>query len=249
LSRSSSDRTPRSGRAWIEFLTARGDKAELLTKMARCAAGGRAMKVPKEWPSDEYRQKAGDGAGEAKPQIPLSPGAASVGYYGSVETPLLDARGALAAARLRPSDRIVAVTPRADPPLRQTRWTAADFLAKAPALRVGAHADIEFERNGELKTAAVIIYGVLLGKPEPLNEADCVPFLRAHALTRRHLLRWWQEQHPEAGPELAEAALRAMSSKELRDATLLMDMAAAQPMGARHQVQYRPDAELWRIRR
>jgi hypothetical protein len=237
-------------RAWVEFLTARGDKAELLTKMARCATAGRAMKVPREWPSEEARQKAEQGSGAASPQAPLSVGARWLGYYGDVAMPLLDAQGAAAKAGLRPSDRLVAVTTREDgPPRRETRWAAADFLAKAPALKIGQHAWLEFERAGELKTATAVTHGILIGKPEALTEEACTPYLQAHVLTRRHLVRWWQEQHPEAGPELAEAALKAMSPKELRDAVLLMDMAGAQPAGTKHRVQYRPDADLWRIQR
>jgi hypothetical protein len=116
-------------------------------------------------------------------------------------------------------------------------------------LRRGQHVSIEWERAGELKTGVAIVWGILLGKPEALDEADCVPYLGAHPTTRRRLLQWWQGHHPEAGPELAEAALKAMNPRELLDATLLADNEAARTMGGRHQVAFDPFASAWKISR
>jgi hypothetical protein len=239
-------------RAWREFLISAG-RTEIVARLDRAKAAGRAMKVPAAWPptaaGDEARRKPSEGAGAAKQQTPLSLGASWLGFYNTAEAPRLDANGALAKAGLRPSDKLIAITTRREPPLiREIRWAAADFLRAAPALRRGQHVDVEFERAGELKTAVAIVWGILIGVPEVLTEEACTPYLQAHPLTRKHLLKWWTEQHLEAEPELAEAALKAMSPRELQNAVLMADNAAAQPMGGRHQVNYRPDAELWRIR-
>jgi hypothetical protein len=235
--------------AWIEYLTRIGGKDDLLAKMHRAAAAGRAMKVPRTWPTPEAEQAAKEGAGEAKPQTPLSPGAAWLGYFGTVEAPLIDARGALAKAGVRPSDKLLNLTTKEDgPPRRETRWAADDFLRKAPALKPGQHVWLEFERNGELKTETAICRGTLIGPPEPLNEQDCVPFLQSDSVTRRQLLVWWQTQHPDAGPELAEEALKAMSPKELKGAVLKMDMDATRPLGTQHRVSYDPFQSLFKVR-
>jgi hypothetical protein len=37
-------------KAWVEYLSELGDKEELIAKMRRAEANGRAMKVPYEWP-------------------------------------------------------------------------------------------------------------------------------------------------------------------------------------------------------
>jgi hypothetical protein len=233
--------------AWREFLEAKG-QFEFVARMDKAFAARMAIRFPKEWPTETAKEKATEDIGTARARTPLSEGARWLGLYGDAETPLIDANSPLVKIGVRPSDKLVAVTTRqAEPPLRETRWIAADFLRKAPALRRGQHVSIEWERAGELKTGVAIVWGILLGKPELLLEEDCVPFLKAHPLTRKHLLRWWMERHPEA-PELAEAALKAMNPRELLDATLLADNEAARPMGGRHQVSYRPDAELWKIR-
>jgi hypothetical protein len=87
---------------------------------------------------------------------------------------------------MRPSDTLLAVTTReADLPFRETRWTAADFLRKAPALRKGQHVTVEWQRGTEMKVAVAIVYGVLVGKPEVLREENVVPFMLAHATPRR----------------------------------------------------------------
>jgi hypothetical protein len=234
--------------SWRKYLVSIG-RDEIVARMDRAEAAGRAMKVPKPWPNDEARQKAEEGAEAVRPQTPLSPGAQWLNLYGSAETPLIDARGSLAKAGLRPSDTLVAVLTRTRGPLSPgKRWPADEFMRAAPAMRVGEHVDVEFERAGELRTAVVIAYGAILGKPEELREEDCTPFLLAHPTTRRQLLSWWAGQHPEA-PELAETALKAMSPKELQQATLLMDMGNAQPAGSRHQVAYDSFAAAWKLSR
>jgi hypothetical protein len=235
--------------AWVSCLTALGNKQDLLSKMARAAAVGRSMRVPRQWPSAEAEQAAKEGAGGARPQTPLSAGAQWLGYFGNVEVPQLDARGALAKAGMRPSDKLIAVTRRANQPLRrEKRWDVVEFLKSAPALDLGEHVDVEFERGGEIKTEAVVAQGLLLGRPEALNEVDCVPFLQSDAVTRWHLLRWWQDLHPDAGPELAEEALKAMGPKELKGAVLKMDMDAVRPMGTQHRVSYDPFQSLFKVR-
>jgi hypothetical protein len=217
--------------------------------MDKAAAAGRAMRVPKPFPTEESRERAEATGEPRKASHPLSEGAKWLGLYGSVEEPLLDARGALAKAGMRPSDKLLAVTTReAGLPFRETRWIVDRFLRESPALRVGQHVTIELQRDTETKVMVAITYGVLLGKPEALREADVVPFALAHPLTRKSLLKWWIERHPEAGEQEAEAALRSMNPRELQNATLLMDNDVARPMGNRHQVDYRSDAELWRVR-
>jgi hypothetical protein len=240
--------TPQWG-AWREDRLSRGDQ-EGVAFMDRCAAAGRSIWVKSEWPSEQARHTAEAAAGQtsARKATPLSEGARWLGLYGSVEEPLIDARGPLKKAGVRPSDRLEAVTTRDDQPLfRETRWRADDFLCSGPALRMGQHVRVEWSRDTETKIARAITYGVLLGRPDPLREEDCVPFLQAHSLTRKRLLRWWMDKHPEASTEIAEAALRSMNPRELQNATLLADNEDQRTGGNRHQVHYQPDAELWKI--
>jgi hypothetical protein len=238
--------------AWREHLAALGDHAELLARMGKAAAAGRPMRVPKPFPTEESRLRAEAAASvPRRVATPLSEGARWLGLYGSAEEPLIDARGPLVKAGMRPSDKLVAVTTRgADLPFRETRWRADGFLRKAPALRVGQHVTCEWQRDTELKVAVAITYGVLAGRPEVLREADVIPFTRASPITRKQLVRWWVERHPEGGGEReAEAALRSMNPRELQNATLLMDNEAAQPVGNRHSVSYDPFAAAWKLSR
>jgi hypothetical protein len=236
--------------AWREHLSAVGGREELLARMDKAVAAGKAMRVPKEWPTEESRRRAETATGEVcRASTPLSDGARWLGLYGSVEESLIDAHSPLVKAGLRPSDRLIAITTReAELPFRETRWPADDFLRKAPPLRVGQHVTVEWARDTEIKLAVAITWGLLLGNPEALREEDVIPFLKAHPLTRKRLLTWWMERHPEAGEEIAEAALRNMNPRELQNATLLADNEDACPAGGRHQVHYQPDAELWRVR-
>jgi hypothetical protein len=224
--------------------------------MDKAAAAGKSMRVRRAWPSEDARQKAEAAADEPRrASTGLSEGAKWLGLYGSVEEPKLDARGALTKAGVRPSDELLAVTTReAELPYRETRWKIAEFLRAAPALRVGQHVSVEFQRGTEVKIVVAIARGVLIGKPEPLREADIIPFMLAHPLSRKSLIAWWIEQHPElAGLETAvqeaEIALKAMSARELQNAVLLMDSQSAQPKWNRHQVSYDPYASLFQRRR
>jgi hypothetical protein len=220
--------------------------------MDKAAAAGKQMRVRREWPSDESRQRAAAEAAEPRrASTGLSDGSRWLGVYGSVEEPLLDARGSLTKAGVRPSDTLIAVTTReADLPFKETRWKWDHFLRTAPALRVGQHVTVEFQRATEMKVVVAIARGILLGRPEPLREADIIPFSMAHPLIRKRLIAWWMEQHPEigaleTGAQEAEVALKAMNPRELLNATQLMDNEHARPMGNRHQVNYDPFASLW----
>jgi hypothetical protein len=236
--------------SWRQHLTALGGREELVARMDLHAAAGKAMRTPAEWPSEEARERAEAAASEPRRvSTPLSEGAKWLGLYGSVEEPLIDARGPLVKAGMRPSDKLLFVVTRsADLPFRETRWRAEDFLRRAPALRVGQHVTVEWQRGSEMKVAVAISYGVLGGKPEVLREADVVPFMLAHPLTRKSLVRWWMERQPEAGLQEAEAALRAMNPRELQNATLLMDNSSAQSGGNRHQVNFDPFRSLFGAR-
>jgi hypothetical protein len=221
--------------AWRDFLQAKG-QTELVARLDKAAAANQAMKVSRKWPTDSARQQAESAAqSPRKASTPLSDGARWLGLYGSAEEPLIDAHSPLVKAGLRPSDLLLAVTTReAEFPFRETRWPAADFLRKAPALRVGQHVTVEWQRGTETKVAVAIVYGILLGKPEVLREDAVVPFLQAHPITRKSLIRWWVERTLGADEREAEAALRAMNPRELQNATLLMDNEALRPMGNRH---------------
>jgi hypothetical protein len=236
--------------AWHEYLEAKG-QTELVARMDKAASANQPMRVPKEYPTDSARQRAETAANEPrKASTPLSDGARWLGLYGSAEEPLIDAHSPLVKAGLRPSDQLLAVTTReAELPFRETRWPAADFFRKAPALRVGQHVTVEWQRGTETKVAVAIVYGILLGKPEVLREDAVVPFLQAHPITRKSLIRWWVERILGADEREAEAALRAMNPRELQNATLLMDNEALRPMGNRHQVSYDPYASSWKVSR
>jgi hypothetical protein len=235
--------------AWRDYLHAKG-QAELVARMDKVSAAGQAMRVVREYPTEESRQKAEAAAqSPRKASTPLSEGAKWLGLYGSAEEPLIDADSPLAKCGMRPSDKLIAVTTRpATPPPIDTRWPARDFLRDCPALRVGQHVTVEFQRDTETKVAIAISYGALRGKPDVLREEDCIPFLRAHPSTKKSLIRWWMSRHPELGEDVAAAALRDMNSRELQNATLMMDNEAMRPGGGQHQVEYRPDRELWKVR-
>jgi hypothetical protein len=235
--------------AWRGHYAAAGSTRNV-EAMDLFSASNSSLLVRQEWPPFEVRddtvaQQAGPQV--QKTQTPLSPGARWLGLYGTAEEPLIDARGPLAKEGMRPSDKLIAVIIR-DHQFREMRFPADEFLRKAPALRQGQHVGVEWQRDTEIKTAVAVTWGILLGNPEILREEDVVPFLQAHPLTRKRLLKWWTDKHPEAGPEVAEATLKNMNPRELQNATLLADNEAARPGGTRHQVHYQPDAELWRVR-
>jgi hypothetical protein len=236
--------------AWREYLQAKGGMDEIVARLDLAAAAGKAIRVPKEWPTDEAQQNAAAAAaaGQArKAYAPLSDGAQWLGLYNSVDEPLIDARSTLVKAGMRPSDTLLAVTTReAELPFRETRWKAEDFLRKAPALRAGQHVTVEWQRGTEMKVAVAIAYGMLLGKPEALQENDVVPFMKAHPLTRKALVKWWIERTTGADEREADAALKSMNARELQNATLLMDNEAASPMGNHHLVEHNPFSPLWK---
>jgi hypothetical protein len=234
--------------AWREWLLARGGQEDLIARLDKAAAAGTPMRTIREWPTDEAREKADAAAAQPrKASTPLSEGAKWLGLYGSAEEPLLDAYSPLVKAGVRPSDTLLAVTTRsADRPFRETRWKAGDFLRKAPELRRGQHVMVEFQRGSEVKFVTAITHGPFVGKPDPLREENVIPFMLAHPLTRKSLIKWWIERTPHADEREAEAALRAMNPRELQNAVLLCDNDAARPMGNRHMVSYDPFASLFR---
>jgi hypothetical protein len=245
-------------RAWRDDRVRAGDKHGV-EFMDKAAAAGKSMRVRREFPSDEARQLAEQAASEPRrASTGLSEGGKWLGLHGSAEEPLLDARSALTKAGVRPSDQLIAVTTReGELPFKETRWKIDEFLRKAPALRVGQHVSVEFQRGTEMKVVVAITHGKLLGPPELLREADVIPFMLAHPLTRKSLIAWWIERNPEfqdsdrpeVGRQEAEAALKVMSARELQNATLLMDMESGRPRFNQHQVNYDPYAECFKRRK
>jgi hypothetical protein len=81
--------------------------------MDKAAAAGKSMRVRRAYPTEESRQQAEAAATEPRrASTDISEGARWLGLYGSMEEPLLDARGALTKAGVRPSDTLLAVTTR-----------------------------------------------------------------------------------------------------------------------------------------
>jgi hypothetical protein len=135
--------------------------------MDKAAAAGKSMRVRRAYPTEESRRQAEAAAGKPRrASTDISEGGRWPGLYGSVEEPLLDARGALTKAGVRPGDTLLAVTTReAELPFRETRWKIADFLRTAPALRMGQHLTVEFQRSTEMKVVVAIAHGKLVGRP------------------------------------------------------------------------------------